>query len=280
MILLNGKQIAKKIKDDLMTEISSLSQKPKLSVILVGEDPASQVYVGHKEKACAQIGMESEVIRLSASTSQDELEQIIEKLNSDSKTHAILLQLPLPKSLDTFSAIEKISPSKDADCLTAYNQGLLALGRPLVKPCTPAGVIEMLKANDIDISGKEAVVIGRSNIVGKPMAQLLLNENATVTICHSKTKDLKAHCLKADILVAAAGIPHLIDSSFIKKGASVVDVGIHRQEGKLIGDVNPLAMDEKAFALSPVPGGVGPMTIAGLLKNTLLLFKASKLNQC
>jgi len=155
---------------------------------------------------------------------------------------------------------------------------LLALGRPLVKPCTPAGVIEMLKAKDIDIAGKEAVVVGRSNIVGKPMAQLLLNENATVTICHSKTKDLKAHCLKADILVAAAGIPHLIDSSFIKEGASVVDVGIHRQEGKLIGDVNPLAMDEKAFALSPVPGGVGPMTIAGLLKNTLLLFEAGKLN--
>lgn len=278
MILLDGKRIATKIKDELKTEISSLSQKPKLSVILVGEDPASQVYVGHKEKACAQIGMESEVIRLSASSSQDELEQLIEKLNSDSKTHAILLQLPLPKTLDAFSAIEKISPSKDADCLTAYNQGLLALGRPLVKPCTPAGVIEMLKANDIDIAGKEAVVIGRSNIVGKPMAQLLLNENATVTICHSKTKDLKAHCLKADILVAAAGTPHLIDSSFIKEGASVVDVGIHRQEGKLIGDVNPLAMDEKAFALSPVPGGVGPMTIAGLLKNTLLLFKASKLN--
>ncbi|MEC9282268.1 MAG: bifunctional 5,10-methylenetetrahydrofolate dehydrogenase/5,10-methenyltetrahydrofolate cyclohydrolase [Bdellovibrionota bacterium] len=278
MILLDGKLIAQNIKEELKNEISKLSKKPKLSVILVGEDPASQVYVGHKEKACAQVGMDSEVIRLSANISQSELENEIHRLNQDSDTHAILLQLPLPGSLDSFSAIAKISPEKDSDCLTPYNQGLLALGRPLVKPCTPAGVIEMLKANDIAIAGKEAVVIGRSNIVGKPMAQLLLNENATVTICHSKTVDLKEHCMRADIVVAAAGIPQLVDSSYIKEGASIIDVGIHRKEGKLIGDVNPLGMNEKAFALSPVPGGVGPMTIAGFLKNTLLLFEAQQEN--
>lgn len=278
MIRLDGKLIAQKIKEQLKEEVSQLKAKPKLSVILVGEDPASQVYVGHKEKACAQVGMHSEVIRLAANTSQLDLEMEIDRLNQDPDTHAILLQLPLPKALDAFSAIAKISPAKDADCLTPYNQGLLALGSPLVKPCTPAGVIEMLKANDIGIAGKQAVVIGRSNIVGKPMAQLLLNENATVTICHSKTVNLKEHCLEADILVAAAGIPQLIDSTYVKQGASLIDVGIHRQDGKLIGDINPLGMDEKAYALSPVPGGVGPMTIAGLLQNTLLLFEAQQAN--
>lgn len=269
---LDGTALSKQIREQLKTEVNSLAIKPKLVVVLVGDDPASHVYVGHKEKACAEVGFESDVIRFPASIEEEELIESIHELNQDQSVTGILVQLPLPDHLDNFNVLDSIHPSKDPDCLTPYNQGLLNLGEGIVFPCTPAGIIDLLNANDISIAGKNAVVIGRSNIVGKPMMQLLLKENASVSICHSKTQDLESFTRNADILVVAAGKSHLIDKSYLKKGAVVVDVGIHRGDEGLVGDVDPEGLSDVASAASPVPGGVGPMTIASLLKNTLSLY--------
>jgi len=243
---------------------------PGLAVVLVGTDPASQVYVGHKEKACKEVGFHSEVYRLPATTSQKELLELIEKLNSDSKIHGILVQLPLPKHLNEKEIINKISPTKDVDGFHPISAGALLIGEKGLQPCTPKGCIHLIKQTGIEISGKKAVVVGRSNIVGKPIALMLLQENATVTICHSRTKDLQAELLQADIVVAAVGKVNFITADMIKPGAVVIDVGINRLEnGKLAGDVNFEKVKEKAAWITPVPGWVGPMTIAMLLKNTL-----------
>lgn len=269
---LDGTRLSAEIRKNLKKETQDLDVKPKLLVVLVGDDPASQVYVSYKEKACKEVGFESDVIKFPASISEEELIESIHGLNQDPEVTGILVQLPLPDSLDSFSVLDSIHPSKDVDCLTPYNQGLLNLGVDFVQPCTPSGIIDLLKANEIELEGKNAVVIGRSNIVGKPMVQLLLKENASVSICHSRTKELKSFTKEADILIVAAGQRHLIDTSFLKESVVVVDVGIHRADTGLVGDVDPEGLSEVASAASPVPGGVGPMTIASLLKNTLSLY--------
>lgn len=276
MELMDGRALSKEWREGLKARIADFQSQtgvqPCLAVVLVGDDPASQVYVSHKIKACAEAGIASVEKRLPADTSQESLEALIAELNQDSKVHGILVQLPLPKHLDEFSVIEKISPTKDVDGLCIENIGLLAAGRKRVAPCTPHGVIQLLKKHKIEISGQNAVVIGRSQIVGKPMALLLLEENATVTICHSRTKDLKSHLHAADIVVVAAGIPEFLGKDDFKEGTVIVDVGIHRKEdGKLCGDVRFNELKDSAKAMTPVPGGVGPMTIAMLLENTLKL---------
>lgn len=256
----------------------TLGRPPGLAVILVGQNPASQVYVKNKVKACEEVGITSFHHELPEITTFNQLKLLIEDLNSDPRVDGILLQLPLPKHLDSDAAMELIAPQKDPDGLTAYNQGLLAKGHPLVSPCTPAGVIEILKFFKVPIAGKHAVVVGRSSIVGKPMAQLLLLEDATVTIAHSKTKNLSETCRQADILVVAAGKPALIGKDDVKKGAVVIDIGVHRgTDGKLSGDVRMSELNEIAAGCTPVPGGVGPMTIVMLLTNTLRLAEAQKI---
>lgn len=272
MIKLDGSALAKQIRKQLKLQVADLEIKPKLVVCLVGSDPASEVYVRNKQKACEKVGMESELVRFNDDVKALELIDKIAELNSDPKVTGILVQLPLPGHIDSFDILDSIHPSKDVDCLTPYNQGLMNLGIEFIRPCTPSGIIDLLKANQISIKGKNAVVIGRSNIVGKPMAQMLLEEDASVSILHSKTDDIKSYTQKADIIVAAAGVPSLLDESYISKDTVLVDVGIHRQEDGLVGDVDADSVSEKALALSPVPGGVGPMTIASLLKNTLSLY--------
>ena len=249
-----------------------------MAVIQVGNDPASSVYVGNKKKACEYIGIRSESYELPEETTQEELISLIEKLNNDDKIHGILVQLPLPKHLDDKAVIERISPQKDVDAFHAVNVGKIMLGEFDFLPCTPAGVMEMLHSYDITVEGKECVVIGRSNIVGKPMGMLLLHENGTVTICHSRTKNLKEVCQRADILVAAVGIPKFVKADMVKDGAVVIDVGMDRDEnGKLCGDVDFENVKDKCSYITPVPGGVGPMTISTLMKNTI---KACKLQNC
>ena len=239
-----------------------------MAVIQVGNDPASSVYVGNKKKACEYIGICSESYELPEETTQDELIALIEKLNADDKIHGILVQLPVPKHIDEDTIIKAISPKKDVDGFHPQSVGALSIGQSGFVSCTPAGVIQLLKRSDIEIEGKECVVIGRSNIVGKPMSLLLLRENGTVTITHSKTKDLKEVCKRADILVVAIGRPKMIDASYVKEGAVVIDVGIHRGENnKLCGDVDFDSVEPIASAITPVPGGVGPMTIAMLMNN-------------
>jgi len=269
--LIDGKLISTQIKDELKEEVAQLKEKgivPCLAVIQVGNDPASSVYVNNKKKACAYIGIESLSYELEDSVSQEELLQLVGDLNKNSKVNGILVQLPLPKHIDENAIIHAIAPEKDVDGFHPETVGNMCIGSKGFLPCTPAGVIQLLKRSNIEISGKECVVVGRSNIVGKPMAILLLRENGTVTITHSCTKDLKEVTKRADILVAAIGKPKFITSEYIKEGAVVIDVGIHRNENnKLCGDVDFDDVIDKVSAITPVPGGVGPMTIAMLMNN-------------
>jgi methylenetetrahydrofolate dehydrogenase (NADP+)/methenyltetrahydrofolate cyclohydrolase len=276
--ILDGKLTSQQLVTSLGEELRMLAASqpvlPKLVVVLVGDDPASQVYVGKKAKMAVKIGMLSEVLTFPAQTSQEELVSVIRKLNADDTVHGILVQLPLPKHINTLDIITTVDPRKDVDGLHPLNLGLLMTGDPSAcKPCTPAGVITLLKAYNIPMAGRHAVVLGRSNIVGKPMGMLLLQENATVSYCHSKTADLAAITRQADILVAAVGVPKMVTADFIKPGAVVVDVGINRLDGKLVGDVDFDSAAETASFITPVPGGVGPMTIATLMANTLELYK-------
>ena len=269
--IIDGKVISKQIKDELKEKVAQLKAEGKevcLAVIQVGNDPASTVYVGNKKKACEYIGIKSLAYEIPEETTEEELLGIIDKLNKDDSVHGILVQLPVPEHIDEEKIINAISPSKDVDGFHPASVGALSIGQKGFVSCTPAGVIQLLKRSNIDIAGKECVVIGRSNIVGKPMSMLLLRENGTVTICHSRTKDLKEVCKRADILVVAIGKPKMIDASYVKEGATVIDVGIHRDEsGKLCGDVDFDSVEPIAGAITPVPGGVGPMTIAMLMNN-------------
>ena len=268
---IDGKVISQQIKDELKEKVLQLKEEDKeicLAVIQVGNDPASCVYVGNKKKACAYIGIKSLSYELPYETTEEELIALIEKLNNDDSVHGILVQLPVPEHINEKNIINAISPKKDVDGFHPASVGALSIGEKGFVSCTPAGIIQLLKRSDIEIAGKECVVIGRSNIVGKPMAMLLLSENGTVTICHSKTKDLKEVCKRADILVVAIGRPKMIDASYVKEGAVVIDVGIHRDENnKLCGDVDYASVEPVAGAITPVPGGVGPMTIAMLMNN-------------
>ncbi|MDD9951314.1 MAG: bifunctional methylenetetrahydrofolate dehydrogenase/methenyltetrahydrofolate cyclohydrolase FolD [Zetaproteobacteria bacterium] len=273
-ILIQGKEIAAKLTVQLAQRVENYilegRKRPSLHVILVGDDPASQVYVGHKEKACARVGITSYTHRLAAETSQQELENLVEKLRLDTDVDGILIQLPLPQGLDSSSAIDKIGPDKDVDGLTIYNQGALALGSPYRVPCTPKGILCLLREACVSLEGKHAVVVGRSKLVGLPVARLLSLANATVTLVHSKTKCPQEICCQADVLVVAAGQPEMVRCDWIKEGAVVIDVGIHRKaDGSLTGDVDPQAAQNVAHMYTPVPGGVGPMTIFSLLENTV-----------
>ena len=270
--LLDGKLMAAELEEKLKKRVEALKIRgvvPGLTVILAGDDPASHTSVGNKEKACARLGICSQTIRMPADVSQQALEAAIEEANRDPSVHGILVQLPLPAHLDGDKALALILPEKDVDGFHELNMGRLCRGRDCVVACTPKGALYMLKRAGVPIAGKEAVVVGRSNIVGKPMALLLLQENATVTVCHSKTRDLKEHTLRADILVAAIGRPGFITGDMVKPGAAVIDVGINRVNGKLCGDVDFDAAKEKAAYITPVPGGVGKMTIAMLMDNTV-----------
>ena len=276
-IKIDGKAIAAAVRQEVRAEVEELTKQgktPGLAVIVVGDDPASRVYVNNKKKACAEAGIRSEEFALPAETTQEELLALVEELNTRDDIHGILCQLPLPKHLDDKAVIAAISPRKDVDAFHAANVGQILIGDYTFLPCTPAGVMELLHRTDISVEGKHCVVIGRSNIVGKPMAMLLLHENATVTICHSRTKNLAEICREADVLVAAVGRAGFVTPDMVKPGAVVVDVGINRgADGKLCGDVDP-SVDEVAGYLTPVPGGVGPMTIAMLLKNTISAARA------
>lgn len=269
--LIDGKKISKEIKDELKAKVEQYKKEGKecsLAVIQVGNDPASSVYVGNKKKACEYIGIGSVSYELPEETTEQELLDLIAKLNNDRKINGILCQLPLPKHIDDDKIINAISPEKDVDGFHPQSVGSLVIGQPGFVSCTPAGIIELLKRSGIEISGKNCVVIGRSNIVGKPMSLLMLRENATVTICHSKTKDLQAVCKQADILIVAIGKPQYIGAEYVKDGAVVIDVGIHRDENnKLCGDVKFDEVEPVASYITPVPGGVGPMTIAMLMNN-------------
>lgn len=269
--LIDGKLISQQIKDELKKEVAKLKEEgitPCLAVIQVGNDPASSVYVNNKKKACAYIGMESLSYEVEESITQNELLALIDELNQNEKVHGILVQLPLPKHIDENAIIQAITPTKDVDGFHPETVGNMCIGTKGFLPCTPAGVIQLLKRSNIDIAGKECIVVGRSNIVGKPMALLLLRENGTVTITHSRTKDLKEVTNRADILVVAIGKPKFITSEYVKEGAVVIDVGIHRDENnKLCGDVDYDDVVDKVSAITPVPGGVGPMTIAMLMNN-------------
>ncbi|MDI6742770.1 MAG: bifunctional methylenetetrahydrofolate dehydrogenase/methenyltetrahydrofolate cyclohydrolase FolD [Smithella sp.] len=273
-IIIDGNKIAQDIRNEVRLSALALKEQkgvvPGLAVVLVGEDPASKVYVGRKAKACEEVGFLSREYKLAADTSEEKLLCIIRELNNDKLIHGILVQLPLPQHISTEKIIATIDPHKDVDGFHPYNVGGLVTGSPFLVPCTPQGIMELIFRSGINLSGKEAVVVGRSNIVGKPVAFLLLAQNATVTMCHSKTKDLAEVTGRADVLIAAIGKPQMIKANMVKEGAVVIDVGVNRLEsGKLTGDV---AFDEvavKASYITPVPGGVGPMTIAMLMKNTL-----------
>ena len=271
--LIDGKSVSAKVKEEAKAEVSALNEQGievALAVIIVGNDPASKVYVGNKKKACEVCGIRSVEYALGEETTQEELLSLIDKLNNDKAINGILCQLPLPKHLDEVAVIERISSKKDVDCFSNVNVGKLWTGDYTFKPCTPAGVMELLKAYDIDVEGKNCVVIGRSNIVGKPMAALLLEKNATVTVCHSRTRNLKEVCALADLIVAAVGRAGFVTADMVKDGAVVIDVGINRNEnGKLCGDVDFENVKEKASFITPVPGGCGPMTIAVLMQNTV-----------
>ena len=273
MHLLNGKELAQKLQQEMTQEVTELKKKglqPGLAVILVGEDPASQVYVRNKERAANNIGMYSVVYRLPETTSEADLIAKIEELNHDDKVHGILVQLPLPKHINEDLVLDTIDPAKDVDGFHPMNLGNLFAGKPTMIPCTPAGIMELIKLSGIDLAGKNAVIIGRSNIVGKPMAHLLLQANATVTICHSKTKDLPKVAKQADVLVVAIGRANFVTADFVKEGAVVIDVGINRDENnKLTGDVKFDEVAPLTSYITPVPGGVGPMTITMLMRQTI-----------
>lgn len=271
--IISGTELAASIRETIAqraAELTALGHQPGLAVVLVGEDPASQVYVRNKVSACEKAGFKSVMHRMPENTSQDALVGLVEQLNDDPTIHGILVQLPLPKHLDSHLVVESISAEKDVDGFHVSNAGLLMTGKPLFRPCTPYGVMKMLELTGIELRGAEAVVIGASNIVGKPQAMLLLQQGATVTLCNSKTKDLKSHCQRADVLVVAVGRPNMITGDMIKPGAVVIDVGINRlPDGKLCGDVDFDSAKEVAGWITPVPGGVGPMTITMLLQNTI-----------
>ena len=271
--IIDGKRIAAKIREDLAGETKRLAAQgvtPGLAVVLVGEDPASKVYVSMKEKACHDVGIFSDEYKLPAETTETDLLALIARLNADAKIHGILVQLPLPKHIDTDQVLERISPAKDVDGFHPYNVGRLVVGKPLFQPCTPYGVMKLLEEEGVDLAGKEVVVVGRSNIVGKPVAFMCLQRHATVTLCHSRTKHLADKVRAADVVIAAVGQPEMIQGDWIKEGAVVIDVGVNRVgEMRLVGDVAYAAAGERAAAITPVPGGVGPMTITMLLYNTV-----------
>ena len=277
-ILIDGKAtslaVRAKVKEDVSAFVNEYNKTPGLAVVIVGENPASQVYVRNKHKACAEVGMYSEVIELPEKTEESELLSLIDRLNLDNKINGILVQLPLPQHLDEEKILLRINPEKDVDAFHPVNVGRIMIGNFSFLPCTPAGVMELLKYYDISPSGKHCVIIGRSNIVGKPQAMLMLKENATVTICHSKTTNLSEITKTADIIVAAVGKPNFVTAEMVREGAVVIDVGINRLEsGKLCGDVDFEGVEPIASHITPVPGGVGPMTITMLLKNTLTAAK-------
>jgi methylenetetrahydrofolate dehydrogenase (NADP+)/methenyltetrahydrofolate cyclohydrolase len=272
--ILNGIPVASDIKADVANKVGELQSQgihPCLSTVLVGDDMASATYVKNKHKAAAEVGIISLDHRLSKDLEEVELLELIRSLNNDEKVHGILVQLPLPKHINVFKVIDSIKPAKDVDGLTAFNAGMLMNGRAILKPCTPSGVIELFNFYGIEITGMDVTVVNRSNLVGTPLMFLLLERDATVTICHSKTKDLIAKLRNADVIISAVGNPHkfVIDAGMVKEGSIVVDIGISRQKGKLVGDVDFNSVIEKARWLTPVPGGVGPLTIAMLLKNTI-----------
>ena len=278
--IIDGKAISNQIRDEIKQKVISFNERtgirPGLAVVIVGEDPASQVYVRNKKRACEQVGFDSWVYELPCDTTQFELDSLIDKLNGDPLVHGILVQLPLPKHLDEEKILLKISPNKDVDAFHPYNVGKIMIGNYSFLPCTPAGIMVLLERSGIAIEGKKCVVVGRSNIVGKPMAMLLLHANGTVMICHSRTKNLAEICREADILVAAIGKAEFFGADMVKEGAIVIDVGMNRNaEGKLVGDVDFAAVEPIASYITPVPGGVGPMTITMLMKNTLTAAKQS-----
>lgn len=271
-VILDGKQMADELavkQEELVQELKSKGVTPGLAVVLVGEDPASQVYVKHKGLACERLGIYSRTIRMPGDSSQEQLHQMIDELNADPQIHGILVQLPLPKHINEADALARILPHKDVDGFHIQNAGRLFTNQPGVVACTPKAVLYMLKQAGVQLEGKDAVVIGRSNIVGKPVAMLLLNENCTTTLCHSRTKNLAEHVRRADIVVAAIGRPRFVTADMIKPGAAVIDVGINRVDGKLVGDVDYDPIKDIAGWITPVPGGVGKMTISMLMQNTL-----------
>lgn len=283
--IIDGKAIAQKIREEIKERVSQLDKKPGLAVVLVGENPASKVYVNMKEVACEEVGFYSEKYKLDEKESEEELLKLIGKLNNNEKIHGILVQLPLPKHINEKKITESINPEKDVDGFHPINVGNLCIGDKCFAPCTPKGIIKLIESTGVDITGKHAVVVGRSNIVGKPTAMLLLNKNATVTVCHSMTKNLAEITRQADILVVAIGCPRFIKKEMIKEGAVVIDVGVNRVEDAskdkgyyLCGDVDFEDVKEKAGYITPVPGGVGPMTIAMLLSNTLEAYEKSRNN--
>lgn len=274
MTIIDGKAISAEIRLELAKKAEELKKArgiiPGLAVIMVGDDPASAVYVRNKEKACAELGFHSELYRLPADSSEKEIAGLIDRLNEDNKIHGILLQLPLPKGIDSKGLTDRITLKKDVDAFNPYNVGRISAGDYGFLPCTPAGVMELLKRSGVEIVGKRCVIIGRSNIVGKPMAMLMLNADATVTVCHSKTRDLASVCREADILISAVGKAGFVTADMVREGAVVIDVGMNRNEsGKLCGDVDFEAVAPKTSYITPVPGGVGPMTITMLMRNTL-----------
>lgn len=273
--IIDGKEISKQIREQIKAEVVKLKSPPGLATVLVGEDPASQVYVKNKNAACVEAGMVSHHQLFPLTVSEKKLIAHVQKLNGNPAVHGILVQLPLPKQIDASKILNLISPDKDVDGFHPVNVGRLTLGEKGLRPCTPSGVMKLIESTGMDMKGKNAVVIGRSNIVGKPVALMLLAADATVTICHSKTKDLAKVVSEADIVVAAIGKPEFVKGAWIKKGAVVIDVGINRVNGKLIGDVEFAEASKRAAFITPVPGGVGPMTIAMLLWNTLEVAKAN-----
>lgn len=278
--IIDGVKLAAEVRERAARDVSVLASsgvKPCLAVVLVGDDPASASYVRMKERDCAEAGIESRDHRLPAETGQAELDGLMDSLNADPSVHGILVQMPLPRHLDAESVIARIAPEKDVDGFHPESLGRLVRGLDGFRACTPAGVMEMLRAYDIDPAGMNAVVVGRSTIVGKPMALLLLEANATVTVCHSRTRDLAAVCRSADLLVAAIGRPKMLDATYVKPGAVVIDVGINRTEAGMVGDVDYAAVEPIASAITPVPGGVGPMTRAMLMRNTVEAARAATL---
>jgi len=277
--ILDGKAVATTIRSEVAEGVAELKDRGisvRLDVVLVGDDPASATYVRMKQRDCAEVGIESKEHRLPANTPQEELAALVEELNRDAAVSGFFIQLPLPGSLDSLALISTIDPAKDVDGLSPLSAGRLAVGLPSLLPCTPHGVVQLLRRSGVEIESREAVVIGRSNLVGKPLAQLLLRENATVTVCHSRTKDLPGVACRADLLVVAAGRREFVGAEYVREGAVVVDVGIHaREEGGLVGDVRFEEVESRASYISPVPGGVGPMTRAMLLYNTLQAARAA-----
>ncbi len=278
---IDGIAVANVVKERVRGAVNALQSEgvtPCLATVLVGENPASAIYVKNKQKACTEVGITTKDHELPESFSQQEMNSLIDLLNNDNTVHGILVQLPLPKQLDEFATISRISPIKDVDGLTPYNVGLLSTGRAILKPCTPSGIMEIFDYYNIDLTGKHAVIVNRSNLVGRPLYNLLLEKNVTVTTCHSKTQNLKEHCQKADVIITAVGdrTKFVLTADMIKDGAIVIDVGISRQNSKLVGDADYDSIIKKASYATPVPGGVGPMTVAMLLKNTVTAASINK----